>query len=198
MFVADIILLPFVSVIDANFKTKILTDFAPPDDLKKTVLMMAVVFPFFEELFFRYHLKFPKGSFFFYIIVILIVLITLLIKVWRPQNAAFFIFALIAFTLILTASALFIPDNQYRHKVLFIRYFPLNVWFSALLFGLVHIFNYQYNTSLALLLSPFIVLPQFFGGMVLSYTRLKHGIFSSMFVHGFHNLVIAIIIYLRV
>lgn len=196
MLIADIILIPFISVIDATSKIDIPIKFDSVKDWVKTIFIVAVAFPFFEELIFRYHLKSVKGGSFFYLAMITILLITLLVKLMPHKTAAIFIFILLCVVLIIIAVLLVKLDNQYRNQSTFIRYFPLNVWCTTFLFAMIHVFNNHYNTSLALLLSPLIVLPQLFGGMVLSYARLKYGVFSSMFIHGFHNLIVTVMVYL--
>jgi membrane protease YdiL (CAAX protease family) len=65
----------------------------------------------------------------------------------------------------------------------FERAFPVLVWLSIVVFALMHLSNYP-RFSWALL--P-MVLPQFWTGMTLSYTRMRVGIFGSMLIHAAAN-----------
>ena len=66
------------------------------------------------------------------------------------------------------------------------RVFPLVFWAQALLFGFVHVFNYD-GSNLALLL-PF-VLPQLIGGLIWGYARLRIGWWANTVMHMAYNLV---------
>ncbi len=58
------------------------------------------------------------------------------------------------------------------------------VYASAILFGAMHIFNFDPKTYWV---APLVVMPQFTIGMFLSFIRLRHGFRWAIFTHGFHN-----------
>lgn len=66
-------------------------------------------------------------------------------------------------------------------------------YFLALLiigFGLVHMSNYSNSSTLFYVLAPLIVATQTFGGLLLSYTRIKFGFIWSVFQHGAFNFIL--------
>ena len=70
------------------------------------------------------------------------------------------------------------------------KHFKLCFYFSALLFGLIHATNYSNTSVLFYILIPFIILPQFLGGLAIGYIRLRLGFFWGVLEHAFHNFII--------
>jgi membrane protease YdiL (CAAX protease family) len=68
----------------------------------------------------------------------------------------------------------------------FTRHFHWIVWGSSLLFGLIHLGNYEPLTSPLGLL---VVLPQTLGGLLLAYTRTRLGLGAAMVHHAGYNAV---------
>ena len=68
----------------------------------------------------------------------------------------------------------------------FTRYFKWFVWGSTLLFGLMHLGNYE---PLAHPLGVLVVLPQAIGGLLLAYTRTRLGLGAAMLHHAAYNAV---------
>lgn len=66
----------------------------------------------------------------------------------------------------------------------FIRHFHWLVWGSSLLFGLMHLGNYE---SLTHPLGVLVVLPQTIGGLLLAYTRTRLGLGAAMVHHAAYN-----------
>jgi len=63
-------------------------------------------------------------------------------------------------------------------------------WFfygSALIFGLIHIPNYQLINHSVLLLAPLLVSPQILLGIFFAFIRLRYGFWWCIFTHAFHN-----------
>lgn len=63
--------------------------------------------------------------------------------------------------------------------------FKIVYYLSAVLFASVHLSNFE--SGFPLWLSPLLVLPQFFAGLVLGYTRVRLGLFWSITLHALHN-----------
>lgn len=61
----------------------------------------------------------------------------------------------------------------------------------ALVFGYVHITNYELTTNV-LLISPILVAPQVLLGMLLGMIRVKLGLIYSMLFHGIYNAILVI------
>ena len=68
----------------------------------------------------------------------------------------------------------------------FIRHFHWFVWGSTLLFGLLHIGNYEPVTHP---LGVLVVLPQTIGGLLLAYTRTRLGLGAAIAHHAAFNAV---------
>ncbi len=68
----------------------------------------------------------------------------------------------------------------------FARHFHWFVWGSTLLFGLMHLGNYEPLTHP---LGMLVVLPQTIGGLLLAYTRTRLGLGAAMLHHAAYNAV---------
>jgi membrane protease YdiL (CAAX protease family) len=66
----------------------------------------------------------------------------------------------------------------------FTRHFHWLVWGSALLFGLMHLGNYE---ALTHPLGVLVVLPHTIGGLLLAYTRTRLGLGAAMLHHAAYN-----------
>ncbi len=67
--------------------------------------------------------------------------------------------------------------------------FKLPFYLSVLLFGAVHITNFEFTPNV-LLLSPLLVAPQLVAGVFLGFTRVKLGLGWAILLHALHNLVL--------
>lgn len=68
-------------------------------------------------------------------------------------------------------------------------YFKYVFYTLTLIFGYVHIFNFEINTS-TILLSPFLVAPQISIGVFLGYIRVRFGLLWSMLFHATYNFIL--------
>ena len=66
-------------------------------------------------------------------------------------------------------------------------------YFSSVVFALFHIFNYKLDGFLNFT-SFFILLPIFFGGLLLGYVRVVYGFKYSVMLHMLHNFTIVLIL----
>lgn len=118
-----------------------------------------IIAPIFEELFFRSYI----------------------VKRYSPIHPIVFLSDALG---IYTKDRLYPVLENYWDK-----YFNYVVYFSAILFALVHIFNYEITRNV-ILLTPLLVLPQFVIGLMLAYFRVKFGLVWSVYFHALHNLVL--------
>jgi membrane protease YdiL (CAAX protease family) len=121
------------------------------------VLLVVVLVPFVEELVFRLYLRFKNND--------LAHVIILLASLKRKHNKA------------RTETAL---SNFWTN------HFRSIFYFSAILFGFIHLTNYEYNFAI-LLLSPILILPQFIAGLFLGYLRIKYDLVLGYIMHAIHN-----------
>jgi membrane protease YdiL (CAAX protease family) len=100
-----------------------------------------------------------------------------------------------AMTIALAAAAVvfagLIHWSRTRHRdtavpLWFTRHFHWFVWGSSLVFGLIHLGNYE---ALAHPLGLLVVLPQTIGGLLLAYTRTRLGLGAAMLHHAAYNAV---------
>jgi len=87
----------------------------------------------------------------------------------------------------------FIEEIMFRFWLGYFRhwnYFKWLYYISALLFGGIHIFNYEFNNSHYFFI-PFITMGQTFGGLMLGYIRIIYGFWYGVLLHAlFNSLVI--------
>jgi len=158
-------------------------------DIFKYGFIIALIFgtiaaPVLEESVFRWQLRKPKVSIWF----VLISLSFLLNSFTSNEYAKFFIFILL-----FIAGLLVFPliEKLSRMKIvqLFRGYYVFLFYYTAIIFGYVHITNIKGLT----IADPSFVLyisSQIFGGLSMGYIRVKYGLWYSMLLHGCFNAVV--------
>ena len=76
--------------------------------------------------------------------------------------------------------------GNFRNKA----YFKYLFYVSALLFGWVHIFNFEFTSSHYVFI-PIITLPQTVLGLVLGFIRIRYGFWYGVMLHFLYNTVFA-------
>ena len=144
-------------------------------------LLMVLIAPLLEELIFRLPLIFKTQ----YISIVFSVLIAALIHCLIPYLPGIILF----FPLFLIISY-YVPKHEKFIYAIWVNYFRFVVWFSAIIFGLAHIGNFELVKTVQYFIVPFLVIPQLCMGFVLSYVRLtyKNGFMIGLLVHIFINL----------
>tara|TARA_R110002049_G_scaffold205968_1_gene376490 strand:- start:2674 stop:3222 length:549 start_codon:yes stop_codon:yes gene_type:complete len=71
------------------------------------------------------------------------------------------------------------------------KYFKLGFYMLTIIFGYVHIFNFEVTPQI-LLLSPLLIAPQLVVGSVFGYVRVRLGLIYSMFLHASYNGILVI------
>jgi membrane protease YdiL (CAAX protease family) len=124
------------------------------------ILILVILIPFFEELIFRLYLRYKYNY-------------------------------LLRFFVFLSSILGFQNHKKFETHVnqFWIRRYKTIFYFSAILFGFVHLANYGYTTMI-LIFSPLIVAPQFVAGLFLGYLRVRHGLISGFLLHAMHNAII--------
>jgi membrane protease YdiL (CAAX protease family) len=153
------------------------------------ILMIVLISPFVEEVFFRLHLRTkPK-----YITLNLIIVFTglLLIILSLGKTTGFRISVLVIYCIAVILCNIWkqrisqVLLNFFRNKFIWVFYV------TATLFALAHINNYKLNT-VTLMVLPVLVFPQFLMGLFFGYTRLKLGFGWGCTFHALHNFIIVI------
>lgn len=125
---------------------------------KLFIIFTAVLFgPLFEELIFRFPLKFKRNFVFQFF--------------WWLINTFNF--------------------NKFKGYLLQNRVLIFKIFFYiiAILFGLIHISNFD-KWRQFLYLAPIIVFPQILAGIILGYIRIKFGFFWGVFYHSCYNFIL--------
>lgn len=123
------------------------------------MLFGIVIVPFIEELVFRLYLRFNHNF--------LVRLIILFASLTGRQNK--------------------IKIETYL-KNLWKAIFSVIFYFSALIFGIVHLVNFEFTISI-LFLFPVLIAPQFIMGLFLGYLRVKYSFVLGFLMHAIHNAV---------
>lgn len=89
-----------------------------------------------------------------------------------------------------------VEEFIFRGPLIFFRktsYFPWVYYFSCLLFGLVHLGNFD-NAKDLLWLTPFLIAPQTVMGFFLGFLRVRLGLHYAMLLHMCHNGILFLLI----
>lgn len=121
------------------------------------ILFTVIIGPFFEELIFRSYLRYKKNYLFNFIISLVS-----LTGFRNEQKLDTFL------------------SFFWKKRYAFIFYF------SAVLFGLVHICNFKFSYTI-LLLSPILVAPQIVLGLFIGFLRVRYGFILGFLLHVIHN-----------
>jgi len=142
-----------------------------------------VLAPLVEEIMFRLVFK-PKRVYF---------LVILLPWLCVYFNLYFFIFGLIV-----SAFLLFFLITKYEKvEKLFLKNFTVLVYSSSIVFGLIHITNYDIEYSFIYIFLAFVFfLPKIIGGLSLIFIRIKFGFVYAILTHSFFNLLPMVIYFL--
>jgi membrane protease YdiL (CAAX protease family) len=127
------------------------------------LLLAIFIIPFFEELIFRYYLRFNPN-------------ILIRFVVWLSS---------------LTGKGNGKKVKDKLNKFWIKGYFFI-FYFSALIFSLAHVTNYD-SSAAAFYLFPILVLPQFFTGIFIGYLRVRYNLLLGYCMHALHNAVFIII-----
>lgn len=72
------------------------------------------------------------------------------------------------------------------------KLFPYLVYIPTLIFGFLHLGNFNNENALFYILSPLVIISQLFGGLVISFIRVRLDFFYSTFYHFIWNFLFAI------
>jgi len=145
----------------------------------KSIFYFCFIASLVEELTFRIGLKVARFNMAIYLGFNLMVILqisgfieqTLLIRL-----------ILISFTSL--GFFLFLKD---KHLSFFKNNFTIFLYFNIIYFSLIHLGNYSFSHFSQYVFAPILILPHFFLGIYLSYSRLKFGFCYSLFIHFSHN-----------
>ncbi len=120
--------------------------------------------------------------------------------IFKPKKIYFIIFLLIwgcicfsinmFFGFIIFSLLVLLVTYYKKLKKIFFKNFNVLVYVSSILFGTMHLMNYNFKwTIINVLLIPVFFLPISFAGICLVFVRMKFGFFYTVIVHSFINLI---------
>lgn len=145
--------------------------------------MICIFAPLFEEYIFRDQLRKKYLSLYFVFISISLIIGHFIVNQYIEWGLyALFLISAIA------AQNILVKQSKTQTNNLGAKCFPLIFYFTAVVFGLVHLSNFK-GLSIA---EPFFIVfvaSQIFGGLALGYLRIKYGLKWSILFHGCFNFV---------
>ena len=145
-------------------------------------LMIVAFAPIFEELTFRYALRYSKTA----IAIMLVMVVWLIARFTVKSNQDIALIVGIAFALIPAIRIAIKPFGNQLEKQ-WIRCFPFIFHFAAITFGLMHLTNFEHINNYFLAIP--LVSSQLVSGYVLGFTRMKFGLIYSMGLHAVWNFI---------
>lgn len=146
----------------------------------KKLLVVFILAPIYEEIFFRSLLKFRKTN----IILFFNAIFALILFSLYRSNLPVVITLGIVFTIFLATIFIFSGEKIELFVSSNFKYF---FYASILLFGILHIFNFTGNRSTLLAFSFILCSPQLILGSILGYIRMNHGLVYSILFHMIVN-----------
>ena len=148
--------------------------------LYKKILLGIIFAPIYEEVLMRLLLVFSRKN----LVILISCCAAFLIYFCIKSSPKMLIFS---FLLIITSIV-----YLYHHQCFsFINnHYSIFFYLSAILFGLLHIFNFVGINGYNLIFTPLLVLPQIFLGLILVYIRVNYGFKYVVLLHAIVNLSI--------
>ena len=145
--------------------------------------LAVIVVPFFEEVIFRLYLRFSKRN-----ITLSFLLIAIFVgaAIYESSLLGSIIFSLVPIVFVI----LLLSGDQFAAKMedFWKDHFLIVFYFSAIIFGVVHITNFQ-STSSNYAFLPLLVLPQIAMGIFAGYLRVRSGLLWGFALHALHNAI---------
>jgi len=153
------------------------------------LIMIVLISPLVEEVFFRLHLRVKRKYITLNLIIVISGLLLIILSLGSTTDFRISVLCTACIALIIyyiwKSKINQVLLNVFRNKFIWIFYV------TATLFALAHITNYKLNTA-TLLVLPILVFPQFLMGLFFGYTRLKLGFGWGCTFHVLHNFVVII------
>ncbi|WP_121965873.1 CPBP family glutamic-type intramembrane protease [Myroides sp. N17-2] len=156
------------------------------------VLFVTIFGPLFEEITFRLPLRYKPS----YLIISFVFIAFYIVGSISKISDSVTIGLTILFTVLFLLLNYFISQKGDKSQSFYIKYYPYIFYGLAVVFGYVHIANFEEVNTRILLLSPLIVLPQLITGLGMGYVRVRLGFWYGVFFHILHNSAITAVMYL--
>lgn len=144
---------------------------------------VVILGPLLEEITFRSALRFRVS---YLLISFVLITVYVLMNIMRQDESLALGFGIIAVLLFATLVYV-LSQKPIESKAFYTSYYPYVFYSITILFGYIHIGNFEEFSLKLLLLSPLIVLPQFILGVSLGYIRVRFGFWYAVFFHVLNN-----------
>lgn len=157
------------------------------------LLAVAVISPAIEEFFFRAPLRYTRMRLFVAFLTIIFFILPTLLEMLQISTL---LSALIWLVALMLAIWVVLSDMRAWYlRRLWEKRFPTVFYTFTIVFGMVHLANYE-NLHLPIALIPLLVVPQFIGALFWGYIRLRFSLTWAIVSHGLFNAVLLAIAYL--
>jgi hypothetical protein len=159
------------------------------------IVMTCLVAPIFEELIYRYFMKFKPIFIFIFQTFIIWWVIYYPVKHFSTFSESNLQFIRILLFVVITATQIIIYFNLKENngtESYFRRNFTMMYYVSILSFACQHVSNFNLNGNFWLV--PLIILPFAISGAIYSYSKMKYGMWSNVGMHMGNNLLFTVII----
>ncbi|MEC4113130.1 CPBP family glutamic-type intramembrane protease [Myroides pelagicus] len=149
------------------------------------IAFVVLVGPLFEEIVFRSPLRFRVSSLIISSLFLVLFIIGLLDSIT----------GVLGYILLGVVAALFfigvhfLTKKKEQSEQLYTRYYPYIFYGISLLFGYIHITNFEDISTRILLLSPLVIFPQFVLGLGIGYVRVRYGFWYGCLFHVVNNAI---------
>jgi len=160
-------------------------------EVNSIIIFFAVVafLPLIEEIILRLNLKISKLNIATFLSVLIIITVKLIflrgIQIYI-YFGAIPIFGLIYFIINRSNLPLLKIETFWKSNFKYIFHF------SAIAFGMLHLFNFETIKWWMIIISPLLIAPQIIAGYILGYIRMKYGFTYGWLIHSTINSISAI------
>jgi hypothetical protein len=144
------------------------------------IIYAIILAPILEEMLLRLLLVFTKKN-----LVIFIVVLTIISIIYLLRGKQMFL----AFAILVSLSSILYLYHSRCYSFLK-NHYRIFFYLSAIIFGLLHIFNFTGINWNNFIFTPLLVLPQLFVGLILGYIRTQYGFKYGVLFHAMINLAI--------
>ncbi|MDQ1087445.1 type II CAAX prenyl endopeptidase Rce1 family protein [Siphonobacter sp. SORGH_AS_1065] len=191
--ISSILISNILSIIGINSSLEYSIPIKYQDNKITFFLIVVILGPIWEEIAFRLPLIFTIEKFLLSTIFITYYVISKLLKSNTYSDFFYYIFII---SLCVYYSNNKISNNKISNNKIsnnkiysfFKKYRKITTVLYSILFGIFHINNYKISFE-NIYIIPIITLPQTLNGIILSYIRIKYGVYFSIFIHSTYNLL---------
>ena len=148
-----------------------------------TLAFACILAPLLEEVFFRWHLRDLHGTIYFAFLSLAGLIASQITGAWIQ-----FIIVIVALILAAFSISFLRRKGKFYSIRAWKKTYPFLFFYTAIVFGLIHLTNYD-DLTISDPSFVFYIASQALGGLSLGYLRIKYGLIYSILFHALFNLV---------